>query len=303
MNKVWTFLHFPLPRSSLTEQGRLFLRLSVSMDDKQIFRGVTGDGKEEDDEIFKSQYSQTAASESDAEAADGTGTFNRGMWRTLQWEMEQRCLIFQDLLLKSTVSQNTFPLRTWNCLQLKSLWLWRQIRQEVRSSLRFLARPFCCLLLVLFFYTEATAVEHDVQIHFKSGSTTPVYICTPCSVERHQPKPLHSLLPPFTENRKLPDVSQTLTKTRVQDSLKTSSAHTEADGSGKVAGCVLVNIFYWCLIIRKCVMFYINHVKFYVIPTVLMVICFRILHSKAAGRFLWPIICQELFHVLLAGLA
>lgn len=120
MNKVWTF---PLPRSSLTEQGRLFLRLNVSMDDKQIFRGVTGDRKEEDDEIPTSQYSQTVASESDAEAADRTGTFNRSMWRTLQWEMEQRCLIFQGLLLKSTVCQNTFPLRTWNCLQLKSLWL------------------------------------------------------------------------------------------------------------------------------------------------------------------------------------
>lgn len=49
------------------------------MDDKQIFRGVTGDRKEEDDEIPTSQYSQTAASESDAEAADRTGTFNRSM--------------------------------------------------------------------------------------------------------------------------------------------------------------------------------------------------------------------------------
>ncbi|KAM4740192.1 uncharacterized protein FYW61_002005 [Anableps anableps] len=76
---------------------------------------------------------------------------------------------------------------------------------------------------------EETAVEHEVQIRFKSGSTTAVYICNPCSEEGHRPTPLHSLLPPFKEIHKLPDASQSLTKTRGEDSLKTSPAHAESD--------------------------------------------------------------------------
>ncbi|MEQ2267242.1 hypothetical protein XENORESO_003478 [Xenotaenia resolanae] len=53
-----------------------------------------------------------------------------------------------------------------------------------------------------------TAVE---QICLKSGLSTAVYICSPRSVEEHQPKPLHSLLPPFKEINRLPDFYLTLT--------------------------------------------------------------------------------------------
>ncbi|XP_014824710.1 PREDICTED: uncharacterized protein LOC106904760 [Poecilia mexicana] len=167
------------------------------MDDKQIFRGMTGDRKEEYDEILKSRYSQTMSSESDAEAADRTGSFT-------EVNSMSRHISTEDMELSSAeVSVIVSP---------------NQTRKE-------------------------TAVEHDVQIHFKSGLTTAVYVCSPCSVEGHQPKPLHSLLPPFTEIRKLPDVSQTLTKTRVQDSLKTSSANIEPGGSDLCAAILLGCLF------------------------------------------------------------
>ncbi|MEQ2243764.1 hypothetical protein ILYODFUR_010190 [Ilyodon furcidens] len=85
-----------------------------------------------------------------------------------------------------------------------------------------------------------TAVE---QICLKSGLSTAVYICSPRSVEGHQPKPLHSLLPPFKEINRLPDVSQSFTSTRGQDILKPSSAHTEADGSDLCAAILLDCLF------------------------------------------------------------
>ncbi|XP_054881194.1 uncharacterized protein si:dkey-245f22.3 [Poeciliopsis prolifica] len=159
------------------------------MEDKQIFRGMPGDGKGEEDKLLMTQSSQTAASESDAEAADGTGSFT-----------------------------------------------------EV-NSMSELSPPEVSVIVPPTQTRKATALKHDVQIHFKGGSATAVYICAPCSVERHQPKPLHSLLPPFTEIHKLPDVSRTQTKPRGQDSLKTSSAHTEADGSDLCAAILLGCLF------------------------------------------------------------
>ncbi|XP_038151988.1 uncharacterized protein si:dkey-245f22.3 [Cyprinodon tularosa] len=90
---------------------------------------------------------------------------------------------------------------------------------------------------------KENSVENCVQLGFKGGLSTAVYVCSRCSLEGHQPKPLHTLLQPFQEIHALPDVSKSFTSTRSQDHLKTSTAHTEADGSDICAAILLGCLF------------------------------------------------------------
>ena len=71
------------------------------------------------------------------------------------------------------------------------------------------------------------SVETNLYNDAKPGVTRAVSICTPCSVEKDQPKPLCALLPSSKEACPVYEIR------RSQGTLKTSAVNTEPDDDGK----------------------------------------------------------------------
>ncbi|XP_078019868.1 uncharacterized protein LOC144459451 [Epinephelus lanceolatus] len=91
--------------------------------------------------------------------------------------------------------------------------------------------------------TEAS-VETILDNNPKGGVTRAVSICSPCSVEKHQPKPLCALLPSSIEASTAYDVSQSFTSiSRSQSSLKTTTVHIEPDGDDLCAAILMACLF------------------------------------------------------------
>lgn len=80
------------------------------------------------------------------------------------------------------------------------------------------------------------SVETNLCNYPTGGVSRAVSICSPCSVEKDQPKPLCALLPSSKEACTVYEVSQSFTSiSRSQDTLRTTTVHTEPDGDGKDA--------------------------------------------------------------------
>lgn len=78
-----------------------------------------------------------------------------------------------------------------------------------------------------------SGAEVHVQSHSKCGMTRPVSICSPHSVEKHQPKPLCTVLPSSTETCTVYEVSQSFTSISRSHETLATTVHTEPDGAGK----------------------------------------------------------------------
>lgn len=103
---------------------------------------------------------------------------------------------------------------------------------------------FCedSLFTIFFFFTSGAEASIETNLHNnpEGGVTRAVSICNPCSVDKDQPQPLCAVQPPTMEACTVYELSQSFTSIKNQESLKTSTAHTEPDGDGK-------NTNRWCI--------------------------------------------------------
>ncbi|XP_036957793.1 uncharacterized protein si:dkey-245f22.3 [Acanthopagrus latus] len=85
--------------------------------------------------------------------------------------------------------------------------------------------------------TIGASVETNLYNDAKPGVTRAVSICTPCSVEKDQPKPLCALLPSSKEACPVYEIR------RSQGTLKTSAVNTEPDDDDLCAAILLACLF------------------------------------------------------------
>ncbi|XP_024864962.1 uncharacterized protein si:dkey-245f22.3 [Kryptolebias marmoratus] len=164
------------------------------MEERPNSADVNENRDEKDDKTSKVQYSQTTASQSNAEVADKTGSFTELNSLSEQISTENTKLSSAD------ISVNVFSIKT----------------------------------------KQDSPAKHDTRTDSKRQS---VCIGGPHPVKREQPKPLHTLLPSSTEACTLPEATQSFTSVKSQDSLKTATVHTEADGSDYCAAILLACLF------------------------------------------------------------
>ncbi|XP_044024218.1 uncharacterized protein si:dkey-245f22.3 [Siniperca chuatsi] len=92
--------------------------------------------------------------------------------------------------------------------------------------------------------TIEASVETNFHNNPKGGVTRAVSMCSPCSVEKDQPKPLCALLPSSKETRTVYEVSQSFTSiSGSQESPKTTTVHAEPDGDDLCAAILLACLF------------------------------------------------------------
>ncbi len=96
---------------------------------------------------------------------------------------------------------------------------------------------------------SAQTILHN-SIDAVSGAAS---TCSPCSVEKDQPKPLCAVLPSTVEVCTVYEVSQTFTTiSRSPQSVKTTTTNAEPDGDGKESEVFLHDLLLLLLLKENC---------------------------------------------------